>query len=335
MSVRELLIAGSSQTSASRTFILRYFSGTGIRSYEWKRSGVVTQDTLVVSAADVKFSPVGDCIAYYDTTNLQTVIYGWDKDTGFGSQIGSALSGRRIIDISPAGDAIAVQVTSTGDTELRNFSSSTGIGSVINSLTMKVLKFSKSGNYILRHRNSGNSGPIDIQEWSVSLGLGDSYTHGTVSYGSIRADLSADDTIFVTHGQLSGGGANIFPFDGSSIGTTTDSVSLSDLTPLGVDISGRNNVVVFQCGDGVLPRTYVPVYEISSGNSFGSQFSIPAGINGGTPNNTKFNATGNVIMSAQQSNFAIYKFTSDGFGDALFTDSSSSGSNYGDIIEVT
>jgi hypothetical protein len=334
MSVRELLIAGSSQTSASRTFILRYFGGTGIRSYEWKRSGVVTQDTLAVSAADVKFSPVGDCIAYYDTTNTQTVIYGWDKDTGFGSQIGSALSGRRIIDISPAGDAIAVKVNSTGDTELRNFSSSTGIGSVINSLTTPVLKFSKSGNYIIRHRNSGASGPIDLQEWSVSSGVGDSYTHGTVSYGSIQADLSADDTIFVTHGNLSGGGAAIFPFSGSNM-TASDTIALSDLSPLGVDISGRNNAVVFSCGDGTLPRTYVPVYEISSGNSFGSQFSIPAGINGAQPSNTKFNATGNVIMSAQLSNFAIYKFTSDGFGDALFTDSSSSGTNYGDIIEVT
>ena len=98
MSVRELLIAGSSQKSITRTFVAQTHNDSSLVVHEWKRSGVVTQDSTTVSGKffnEIIFSPSANSFAVYETTGAETLIYSWNKDTGIRSQVGSAQSGKR------------------------------------------------------------------------------------------------------------------------------------------------------------------------------------------------------------------------------------------------
>jgi len=334
MSVRELLIAGSSQKATTRTFVAQTHNDGSLVVHEWKRSGVVTQDSTTVSGKffnEIIFSPSANSFAVYETTGAETLIYAWDKDTGIGSQIGSAQSGKRIIDISPAGDAIAFSNSSAGTYEVYAYSAS-GVGSLIDSTTSRIRKFSKSGNYLIA---TAGSSTAFLMDWDVSTGIGSTYNHPAATYGSIRGDLSKDDSFFVTIGNSGNGGMDIFPFDGSSISARTGSVELGNSVPSDININERQDAVVAAVADSTSPYDFVAAVPINPNKTFGTQFSASSSLKSLSQGNlADFNATGNVVMFTQNGNFVIQKFTSSGFGDELYRDQTA-GSTWADILEVT
>ena len=334
MSVRELLIAGSSQKSITRTFVAQTHNDSSLVVHEWKRSGVVTQDSTSVSGKlfnEIIFSPSANSFAVYETTGAETLIYAWDKDTGIGSQVGSAQSGKRIIDISPAGDAIVLRDNSSGASEVYAYSAS-GVGSLIDSTSSRIRKFSKSGNYLIA---TAGSAPVFLMDWDVSTGIGSTYSVPSSTYGNDRGDLSKDDSFFVTIGYSGNGGMHIFPFDGSSISSSTSSIELGNSVPSDININEKQNAVVAAVADSTSPYDFVAAVPINPNKTFGTQFSASSSLTSLSGSvHADFTATGNVVMFTQISNFVIQKFTSSGFGDELYRDQAS-GSTWADIIEVT
>jgi len=334
MSVRELLIAGSRQKGTARTFVAQTHNDRTLVVHEWKRSGVVTQDSTTVSGKffnEIIFSPSANSFAVYETTGAETLIYAWDKDTGIGSQVGSAQSGKRIIDISPAGDAIVLYDSSSSSSEVYAYSAS-GVGSLIDSTSSRIRKFSKSGNYLIA--TSGSSTAF-LMDWDVSTGIGSTYNHPSSTYGSVRGDLSKDDSFFITIGTNGNGGMDIHPFDGSSLSASISSIELGNSVPFDININERQDAVVAAVADSTSPYDFVAAVPINPNKTFGTQFSASSSLKSLSQGNlADFNATGNVVMFTQNSNFVIQKFTSSGFGDELYRDQTA-GSTWADIIEVT
>jgi hypothetical protein len=338
MSIRELLIASSSQSN-NRTFIAKS-SGSQVVVYEWKRSGLVTQDTLTISGVnfnEVAFSPAEDSIAVYDQGNTTTYIYAWNKDTGFGSVIDS-LSGYRLYadkPFSPSGDAIALYKNSDGATYIYNYSSSSGVGSLIDDTTgtaSRIIKFSKSGNYVLA--TQGNS-TVHIIDWDVSTGLGSTYFHPSSIYGSRYGDLSKDDSFLIVAGESSNGGLNIFPFNGTTISSSSDTITLNCSIPQSVEINDRQNLVLAGVADSTAsPYHHIRAVPINSNNTFGTEFSISSSEDDlNTPDNARFNSTGNIIVFTQISNFVVQKISPSGFGTEIERDTFG-GLSYADVLET-
>jgi len=336
MSIRELLIASSSQSN-NRTFIAKS-RGNEVVVYEWKRSGLVTQDTLTISGVSltkVAFSPAEDSIAVYDSTNTTTYIYAWNKDTGFGSVIDSVSGYRLYADkpFSPAGDAIALYKNSDGATYIYNYSSS-GVGSLIDDTTgtnTRIIKFSKSGNYVLA--TQGNS-TVHIIDWDVSTGLGSTYFHPSSIYSSRDGDLSKDDSFLIVGGENANGGLNIFPFNGTTISSSSDTITLNCSIPSSVEINDRQNLVLAGVADETSPYHHIRAVPINSNNTFGTEFSISSSEDDlNTPEDVRFNSTGNIIVFTQISNFVVQKISPSGFGTEIERDTFG-GLSYADVLET-
>lgn len=337
MSIRELLIASSSQSN-NRTFIARS-SGSQVVVYEWKRSGLVTQDTLTISGVSltkVAFSPAEDSIAVYDSANTTTYIYAWNKDTGFGSVIDS-VSGYRLYaekPFSPAGDAIALYKNSDGVTYIYNYSSSSGVGSLIDDTTgtsTRIIRFSKSGNYLIATQGNNTSHLID---WDVSTGLGSTYFPPSTTLGNIIGDLSKDDSFFITAGNSGNGGLNIHPFNGTVISSSTSSITLNCSVPQDLEINDRQNLVLAAVADSTIPYQHIRAVPINSNNTFGTEFSISSSEDDlNTPEDARFNSTGNIIVFTQIGNFVVQKISPSGFGAEIERDTFG-GLSYADVLET-
>lgn len=329
MSTRHLVIIGASKKQATRTFVLE-LRGQTVQVWEWKRDGIVAQDSVTLTnvPSKIQFAPDGGSVVYQDTNGVS--VLAWDKDTGFGSQVGSTISGG-LNGVSPSSNAIAIYTGS--DTDIRNFSSNFGVGSVVDTVVgQNIQGFSPSGNYLTYGKNLNAGG---VYEWNISTGVGSSYTTGTSLYGAIHnIAMAPDDSYVVLSGSANGGGLHLFPFDGSSFSVSSETITLGTSVTYSLEINNRQDVVLGACADSSSPYDFVFAVPISADAQFGNKFSTPPYLKSlSTAENARLNATSNIVAFSQNGNFVIAKFTNDGFGKLEYRDQSS-GLPLIDVVEV-
>ena len=336
MSVRELLLAGASSERRGRTFILD--TNNTVRVYENKSGNLTLQGTPLslpssVAATKAFFVPNQDFIIASGGGNIYC--FAWDKDTGFGSQVGSALAGGQTLhSVSPAGDAVSV--TDSEDSKIIALSQY-GFGAVLATATNNGsgLIFSSSGNYIISNKEESLQKKT-IYDWNVSTGIGSSYDTPTLSvFGFGRAaQMSKDDSHIIVGGNSGAGGLEMFPFDGSSFGSRAGSLALNVNVIEDIAINERQNAVAIAAADSTSPFALVSAVPYSLSGGFGSTFGQPTNVlSNSSSNNVAYGPRSNIVAFSQTSNFGVSRITSDGWGTATFTDSSGS-DHWTDIIEV-